>query len=445
MLTPLVRFFFPSLVSSSGETPAALDSTFAFWRIRVFLAAHLGYCIFYLTRKNLTPALHIFSEKLGIDIFSLGIITGVFSITYGVGKIISGFLADRISSRLLMASGLLCSGIINLFFGFFSSLWVLVFFWGLNGFCQSAGYPPIAKTLVSWFAPSERAKIWSWWNSSHIMGTFLAGSVVALLLKYSSDWRTVFYVPGIVSIIAAILIFLSLRNSPESIGLPPIEVYKKETSFHAASHMQGNQWYIIKKYILSNQYVWYLCTVLCLLQMVRFSTLDWATKFLYEARGVGTLQVVWMWNFSLLLGLPGGISGGYMVSRFFRGRCCAVILGYLAALAASVYGYIVFAGANHVYLTGLFLGGLTFLIDGAIVLADVLLLRLTVREAAGTVAGISGGLSYILGTALGANFLAVYLVKVSGWDTLYYTCIGCVIVSIMFIMLCVRKEYSDFL
>lgn len=125
-----------------------IDKKYFHWRIRIFLALHIGYCIFYCTRKNLTPAIHIFSENLDIDIISLGIITGVFSFVYGIGKIFTGFLADKFNARLLMALGLLLSGIINLFYGFLTSLWLLVFFGVLTAFAKRQATLLLQKFLL---------------------------------------------------------------------------------------------------------------------------------------------------------------------------------------------------------------------------------------------------------------------------------------------------------
>ncbi len=178
------------------------------------------------------------------------------------------------------------------------------------------------------------------------------------------------------------------------------------------------------------------------MQMVRFSTLDWATKFLYEARHVGKVQAVWLWNIAPLLGMPGGLVGGYLISRFFKGFCSVVLLGYLLCLMGSLYGYIIFAGQAHLYLTMLLMGLISFFFDGAIVFIDVILLRLIIPESVGTVSGFSGGMAYILGTAIGANFVATYLIAHYGWNALYYVCIGCVALAFLLVLCCARKEYQ---
>lgn len=75
----------------------------------------------------------------------LGIMAATFSVTYGIGKLFCGILADKAAVRSFMGVGLLLSGIINLFYGFLNTLWPLVIFWGINGFCQACRISACSK------------------------------------------------------------------------------------------------------------------------------------------------------------------------------------------------------------------------------------------------------------------------------------------------------------
>ena len=117
----------------------------------MFLGMYIGYTIFYFTRKNISPALPLISDKLDIDLVQLGILSSVFYVVYGIGKFISGLFADRANIRMFMAIGLFLASFIHLFIGFLDSLFLIVFFWGLNGAFQSYGFSAHCKrfgTLV---------------------------------------------------------------------------------------------------------------------------------------------------------------------------------------------------------------------------------------------------------------------------------------------------------
>lgn len=426
-----------------NEDSVLLQKRYMSWRIRTFLAVYIGYCGFYLTRKNLSPALHIFSEELGIDVIDLGIITAAFSVTYGIGKFFCGILADRVNIRFFIASGLLLSSVINLFYGSLQNKALLVFFWGLNGFCQAIASPSIAKTLVYWFSPSERAEKWTWWGSSQTVGTLLAGALVAFLLKYSPDWRAVFYVPGLLGILVSVYMFCSLRDKPVSVGLPPVEEYHNDPLPVVLEKKNVSQWNTLKKYIFINPYIWYLSIALCCIYFVRLSTLDWIVKFLYDMRGFDKVQVVWFYNIMPLFGVPGGILGGYIVTHFFKGRCAPVILIYLLILLFAIYGFYTFASPAHMGLTCLFAAAIGFFVEAPkILIGGVMLSRVTVQEAMASADGFSSMVSYLFGTALGANLGAALLIDKWGWGVLYGACAVCVIFAIFFVLITWKKETS---
>lgn len=423
------------------EITPEIQKRYKLWRVRTFLAIYIGYCGFYLVRKNLSPALHVFSEELGIGMADLGIIAATFSVTYGIGKLFCGMLADRVNIRAFIACGLLLSSVINIFYGFLHSLGGLIFFWGLNGFCQAIASPSIAKSLVYWFSPSERAEKWTWWGSSQTVGTLAAGTLVAFLLKYAPDWRAVFYVPGFLGIAVAFYMFWSLRDKPTSVGLPPIEEYNNDPLPVVLEKENLSQWYILKKYVFTNRYICFLSLALCCVYFVRLSTLDWAVKFLYDMRGFDKVQVVWLYNLMPLFGVPGGILGGYLASRFFKGRCAPVILSYLVVLIFCVYGFYIFAAPAHFILTCLFAAAIGFFVEAPkILIGGVMMSRVTVQQGMATADGFSSMISYIFGTALGANLGAALLVDKWGWGVMYGACgiaAGC---AILFVLMSWKKE-----
>ena len=121
-------------------------------------------------RKNLAVAMPVMEHQLGITKTSLGIFLTLHSLLYGVSKFANGFLGDRVNARYFMAIGLLCSAIVNIFFGLSASVVALGTFWMINGWFQGIGFPPCARLLTHWFSPKELATKMSVWNMSHSLG-----------------------------------------------------------------------------------------------------------------------------------------------------------------------------------------------------------------------------------------------------------------------------------
>ena len=408
------------------------------WRWRMFLGMYVGYVVFYFTRKNISPALPLLSNKLDIDIIELGILGSVFYIVYGVGKFISGLLADRANIRIFLAIGLFFASIIHLFFGYLNSLYLIVFFWGLNGAFQSMAAPSIAKGLVYWWSPKERATKWTLWSSSHTAGTFLIGILVAGLISLHQqgyiDWQAVFYVPGAIGLVCSMFLLYTLRDRPVSLGLPPIEEYKNDTLPMKLGENETSQFQIVKKYVLTNPYLWLLALANAFIYIIRFGTLDWGTKFMYDVKGIDEVSVAIFWSLMPLAGMPGGIIAGIIADKFYNGRCAPITIIYLTILALSIIGFYLFSGPDNYILTGIFLLLIGFLVDGPQnLVSGVQASRVTVKEAIASASGFCGLFGYI-----GATFSGIGLaltIQYFGWGGMYGICVlSCLIAGILVAM-----------
>lgn len=419
---------------------------YKYWRWRMYIGMYLGYCVFYFTRKNITPALPLLSDKLDIDIIQLGTLGTVFYIVYGIGKFISGLLADRANIRMFMALGLLSASIIHLFIGFLSSFYLIVFFWGLNGAFQSMGFPPIAKGVVHWMSPSERATKWTILASSHTAGTFgiglLVAGIISLYSKGLIGWEAIFYVPGIIGCITSVFLYITLRDRPVSLGLPEIEDFKNDRQVIELADTNYTHWEILKKYIFTNKYIWILSIANMFIYIIRFGTLDWSTKFLYDVKGIDQVSVAIFWTLMPLAGIPGGIVAGYLADRYWNGRCTPINVIYLVLLTISIMGFYSYSGPDNVFVTGISLLLIGFLIDGPQnLISGVQTARLTVKEAISASCGMTGLFGYI-GAAFSGVGLA-FITETYGWFGMYLTCAISAVLCIILVLMTYSKEKGD--
>src|SRR3989442_11962301 len=152
---------------------------------------------------------------LGIQKTQLGLFLTLHGLLYGVSKFANGFFGDRANALNLIVTGLAASAILNVAFGFSSTVFLLGTIWMLNGWFQGMGFPPCARLLTHWFSPKELATKMSVWNSSHPIG----GGLIVILCGYLVviSWRLCFYVPAAIALVVAIFIWFTLPDTPASV------------------------------------------------------------------------------------------------------------------------------------------------------------------------------------------------------------------------------------
>lgn len=114
-----------------------IDQAYRHWRIHLMISMYVGYGVFYLTRKSFNFAMPQMLSELGLDYSDLGFLGTLFYLTYGVSKFVSGLMIDRSRSRYFMGLGLMATGIINIAFGFSSSLLAFTLLWTANAFFKA--------------------------------------------------------------------------------------------------------------------------------------------------------------------------------------------------------------------------------------------------------------------------------------------------------------------
>lgn len=339
-----------------------IDKTYPRMRLQIFLSCYIAYIVFYLCRKNISVALPAIGQALHYSNTQLGIIGSTLYITYSLGKFTNGVLADRANVRRFLPTALLISAFVNFafvisatlitpgkftFFGLPSAsilLWVLAFFWGCNGWLQSMGFPPIAKSMTYWFSNNERGRKWALWSTSHQIGTFVSVILTGILIE-KLGWKAAFYVPALLAVFISVMLFKTLRDIPKTVGLPDIEEYREpevaqetEKTEECSTEQKESYFEIFKKNILLNRNLWLLAFAFIFVYFTLMGTLDWLVKYLVEQKH-NTLEMATIKLSSLpLFGILGTISAGYVSDKIFKRRRAPVNMIYLSGIIFAVLG-----------------------------------------------------------------------------------------------------------
>jgi MFS transporter, OPA family, sugar phosphate sensor protein UhpC len=379
---------------------AKVNSLYAHWRKKVAVTTFFGYVVFYLCRKNISAALPAISNDLGYTNTELGLLGMTLYITYGIGKFVNGVIGDHANLRYFSAIGLFLSSLACIGMGVSSSLFFLTFFWGLNGWFQSMGNPPFARAMCHWFSLSERGTKFGIWSTCHQVGTWiimLTGGFIVVKM----GWHAIFYVPAVVGIIMSIILMVTLRDTPESLGLPHVEEYRKdkaidkEASKRYEEKVQKESYsQIFLKNVLFNKMLWLCALINVCVYVVRYGTLDWATKFMVETKGSSIQFGAVKASMIPLFGIVGMILAGWLSDKVFKARRGPATVIFFIGLAISIAAiYVIPAGWEisqciALGLIGFFTYGPQFLIAGAAAI------DFGSRQAAATATGFVGVFGY---------------------------------------------------
>ncbi len=402
-------------------------------RIDIFATCFVGYTVFYLTRKNISVAMPVLSSDLGFSNVELGVLGSALYFSYAIGKFINGVLADKTDANKFMVLSLVVSAVSNILFAISPMIFptdvqfmgqsllllVMSFFWGVNGWFQSAGFPVCAKVLTFWWSTKERGTIWSIWAASHQLGTCLVFLLAGYLIpRYG--WESAFIVPAFLCLLSAIYIGKCMHDKPQTMGLPEVDVYDAVDKNAVVTEDEDDKlsyFEILKKHIFFNPIMWTLVLSFIFVYIFRYGTEDWIIKYLVEVKG-DTLEIATQkQTFLPLFGIAGVLLAGVMSDKVFSGRRMPVNIWFCVGLIVCLIGLMQNSGHNllstiidYVCLSGigLFTAGPLIFIGGLCAVES------SSKKVAAAATGFCGIFGYV--GAMISGIGTGYFIDNFGWD-----------------------------
>lgn len=453
-----------------------IDPLYKKMRIRVFLGAFLGYAGYYLVRKNLSLAAPGMIEEGLLDTASVGIAGSAISIAYAFSKFIMGSISDRSDARKFLVIGLVLSALLMIAVGFIpystnnitQNVVIIFVLMLLVGWLSGMGWPPCGRVMAHWFSQNERSFKMSLWNTSHTIGSgslgLLAIAGIAIFTSFGIEqtWRSAFIFPSIIALIIAIICWWSLRDTPQSCGLPSVEEYRNDYSGQKSK--EGEKEKIPFKtlfvdYVFKNKILWLIALANAFVYLIRYGISDWSPVYLQEMHILDKSESSLAFSLHNYAGVPGTIICGWISAKLFKGRCAppivifmiAVLVGILlywqaiplASWVSQVIGGEAVAIGKIIIYTSLCIIG--FCIYGPVALVSVQALNLVPKNAAGTAAGFVGLFGYLLGDAILAKIVMGYVAQHQGWDATFWMFVVAGIIGTIFCATTWNKEKAMYI
>lgn len=193
--------------TSQGSTPdtsaakrAARYASYVFWLM--FIINFLNY----LDRWIFTGLSPVIQQDLRINDFQLGLLGSAFLLVYTLVALPLGFLADRVSRKLIVGLGVTIWSLATAFTGLAGNFATLLGVRSLLGIGEGSYYPAGTPMLAAYYPPSRRAIILSRWSVGALIGAAV-GFLLASPFASPGAWRYAFFFTGIPGLIFAFLIW----------------------------------------------------------------------------------------------------------------------------------------------------------------------------------------------------------------------------------------------
>lgn len=286
----------------------------------VFLAATVGYGLFYVCRLSLSVTKGGLVDSGTLTPAQLGWIGSALLWSYAVGKLVNGFLADRFDLRRFASLGLLASAAVNLALGFSSGFWLFFALWLVNGWVQSMGAPAFVVSLVRLFRPHERGSYYGMWSVSHHLGEAASFAFTAALVAHQ-DWRAGFVGSAALGVAGVVLLWIFFR--------PPARANEADAKTAAVSTWQT------QRAVLTQTVVWEIALASALMYVARYAINSWGIFYLEKAKGLSTVHASLAVSVGSIAGIAGTVASGWLSDRWFGGDRCrpALAMGMLTTLA----------------------------------------------------------------------------------------------------------------
>ena len=235
---------------------------------------------------------HIISDQ------AFGYIATAFFIGYMISNAMSGFVIDRLGTRLGYAIYMACWTTAAMLHALAVSPFQFGMFRFLLGFGEAGNWPAAIKLTDEWFTPEERSTATGLFNSGAAMGAMIAPPLIAWL-GTSYGWQASFVLVGLLGY-AWLAVFWFLYFTPGKPAekkveraIPPLKLLK--TRFVC--------WLFVSKFFMDP--IWYFITF-------------WIGRYLVDVYGWNLTRIGWFSLIPFVMSDLGNITGGLCTQFMIR-------------------------------------------------------------------------------------------------------------------------------
>lgn len=177
----------------------------------MFLSLFIGYLPWY----NYSAVMPYISKEFGFTSIQEGLIVSAFQLGYVLVVLVTGWLADKVGSKKVVAGATLCTAIFASAFTFVAhDFWSTLLMRLLTGLSAGAIYAPGMSLLANWFPAQERGKAMGAYTAG-LVASYAGGYFIASPLAAVFNWRIGMLATSLPVFLAAFLVFAFVEEKPK--------------------------------------------------------------------------------------------------------------------------------------------------------------------------------------------------------------------------------------
>jgi sugar phosphate permease len=191
-----------------------------------------------------------------------------------------------------------------------------------------------------------------------------------------------------------VLIFL--RDTPSSMGLPPVEIYTgEETPTELAEEIKPAEsyWSIVVQYIFKNPYMWIISFANLAVYVLRYAQMTWGPTFLQEYKNLSVVTSGWLYFGAEMAGMVGALVAGFVTDRVFNGRAGRVCVIAMFLMFGAVFLFWR-TPADYRFASGALYILMAFLLYIPQMLIAAMAMNLGTKRASAAAVGLTGIIGY---------------------------------------------------
>lgn len=206
----------PSLLASPHLASGIKKATYRLMPMLIIL-----YFVAFLDRTNVGFAEAAMEADRGLSAGAYALGAGIFFIGYALFEIPSNLLLNKFGARFWLARIAITWGIVAAAFAFVNGETMFIILRFLLGVTEAGLFPGVIMFLSQWFPNKRRVQMFALFYLaqpfSQMLGAPLSGGLISFgeQLTPWAGWQVMFFVEGMLAVIAGIAAFYFLVDSPQ--------------------------------------------------------------------------------------------------------------------------------------------------------------------------------------------------------------------------------------